>query len=234
MARRRRCRGVARPAHRPRAVRRAGRGEPTTNSRRSARTTCRSTLASTSLRSSSSKPRSRSKRPASRSPMATPRKMSRPCARRASESGPRSRSSRTSSIASPAPQSARSGQESASTSSRPRGRGTCSVRRRTPLAIRRRTCGARCRKPSASGVSTSRTGPRFSSSSNRIEPGAGQVNGPPSSCAWERELADLERGLKRGDDLEPPLPRWHGKVWRRQEDEAARRLRSERREGATA
>jgi Fic family protein len=69
---------------------------------------------------------------------------------------------------------------------------------------------------------------------NRIEPGAGQVNGPPSSCAWERELADLERGLKRGDDLEPPLPRWHGKVWRRQEDEAARRLRSERREGATA
>jgi Fic family protein len=69
---------------------------------------------------------------------------------------------------------------------------------------------------------------------NRIEPGAGQVNGPPSSCAWERELADLERGLKRGDDLEPPLPRWHGKVWRRQEDEAARRLRSERPEGATA
>jgi hypothetical protein len=69
---------------------------------------------------------------------------------------------------------------------------------------------------------------------NRIEPGAGQVNGPLSSCAWERELADLERGLKRGDDLEPPLPRWHGKVWRQQEDEAARRLRSERREGATA
>jgi hypothetical protein len=69
---------------------------------------------------------------------------------------------------------------------------------------------------------------------NRIEPGAGQVNGPPSNCAWERELADLERGLKRGDDLEAPLPRWHGKTWRRQENVVAKRLRSERREGATA
>jgi hypothetical protein len=69
---------------------------------------------------------------------------------------------------------------------------------------------------------------------NRIEPGAGQVNGPPSACAWERELAELERGLRRGDDLEPPLPRWAGRAWRRQEDEVARRLRSERREEATA
>jgi hypothetical protein len=67
---------------------------------------------------------------------------------------------------------------------------------------------------------------------NLIEPGAGQLNGPPSNCAWERELAELERGLRGGDDLEPPLPRWHGKVWRRRENETAERLRSERRGAA--
>jgi hypothetical protein len=65
---------------------------------------------------------------------------------------------------------------------------------------------------------------------NRVEPGAGHVNGPPPSCAWERELYELERALKRGDDLAPPLARWLGRDWRRQEDEAARRLRGERRE----
>jgi hypothetical protein len=63
---------------------------------------------------------------------------------------------------------------------------------------------------------------------NRIEPGLGQVNGPPSSCAWERELTELERGLKRGDELEPPLPRWQGRAWRRQENTTAKRLHAER------
>jgi hypothetical protein len=65
-----------------------------------------------------------------------------------------------------------------------------------------------------------------------IEPGAGQVNGPPSNCSWERELADLERALRGGDELEPPLPRWHGRAWRRQEEDAAKRLREKRREAA--
>jgi hypothetical protein len=64
---------------------------------------------------------------------------------------------------------------------------------------------------------------------NRVEPGAGQVNGPPPSCAWERELYELERALKRGDDLRRRWPAGSGD-WRRQEDEAARRLRGERRE----
>jgi len=63
---------------------------------------------------------------------------------------------------------------------------------------------------------------------NRVEPGAGQVNGPPSNCAWEPELHELERALRGGSELEPPLPRWYGQTWRRQEDEAAERLRSER------
>lgn len=63
---------------------------------------------------------------------------------------------------------------------------------------------------------------------NRVEPGAGQVNGPPPSCAWERELHELERALRGGSELEPPLPRWYGRTWRRQEDEVAKRLRSER------
>jgi hypothetical protein len=65
-----------------------------------------------------------------------------------------------------------------------------------------------------------------------IEAGAGQVNGPPSSCSWERELSDLERALRRGDELEPPLPRWSGRAWRRSEDAAVRRLREERRKAA--
>jgi hypothetical protein len=63
---------------------------------------------------------------------------------------------------------------------------------------------------------------------NRAAPGAGQVNGPPSTCGWEAELHELERALKRGDDLAPPLARWLGRDWRRQEDETARRLRGER------
>jgi hypothetical protein len=67
---------------------------------------------------------------------------------------------------------------------------------------------------------------------SRLEPGSGQVNGPPSTCFWERELADLERALRRGDELEPPLPRWSGRAWRRSEDAAVRRLREERREAA--
>jgi hypothetical protein len=66
----------------------------------------------------------------------------------------------------------------------------------------------------------------------RIEPGQGATNGPPSNCSWERELADLERALRGGDELEPPLPRWHGRAWRRQEEDAAKRLREERREAA--
>jgi hypothetical protein len=63
---------------------------------------------------------------------------------------------------------------------------------------------------------------------NRVEPGAGQVNGPPSNCAWEAQLADLERALRLGEELEPPLPRWSGRAWRRQEDATARRLHEER------
>ena len=63
---------------------------------------------------------------------------------------------------------------------------------------------------------------------NRVEPGAGQVNGPSSNCAWEPELYELERALRGGSELEPPLPRWYGRTWRRQEDEVAKRLRSER------
>jgi hypothetical protein len=63
---------------------------------------------------------------------------------------------------------------------------------------------------------------------NRLEPGAGQVNGPPSNCAWKAQLADLERALRLGEELEPPLPRWSGRAWRRQEDATARRLHEER------
>ena len=63
---------------------------------------------------------------------------------------------------------------------------------------------------------------------NRIEPGLGQVNGPPSTCAWERELHELERRFKRGDQLEAPLPRWHGRAWRSQENATAKRLHKER------
>jgi hypothetical protein len=63
---------------------------------------------------------------------------------------------------------------------------------------------------------------------NRLEPGLGQVNGPASTCSWERELQELERGLKRGDELEPPLPRWQGRAWRRQENATAKRLHAER------
>jgi hypothetical protein len=63
---------------------------------------------------------------------------------------------------------------------------------------------------------------------NRLEPGLGQVNGPASTCSWERELHELERGLKRGDELEPPLPRWQGRAWRRQENTTAKRLHAER------
>jgi hypothetical protein len=63
---------------------------------------------------------------------------------------------------------------------------------------------------------------------NRLEPGLGQVNGPASTCSWERELHELERGLKRGDELEPPLPRWQGRAWRRQENATAKRLHAER------
>jgi hypothetical protein len=65
---------------------------------------------------------------------------------------------------------------------------------------------------------------------NAIEPGAGQVNGPPSTCSWERELGELARALRLSEELEPPLPRWYGRAWRRQEDEVAKRLRSERTE----
>jgi hypothetical protein len=63
---------------------------------------------------------------------------------------------------------------------------------------------------------------------NRLEAGLGQVNGPASTCSWERELHELERGLKRGDELEPPLPRWQGRAWRRQENATAKRLHAER------
>jgi hypothetical protein len=62
----------------------------------------------------------------------------------------------------------------------------------------------------------------------KLEPGLGGVNGPPSTCALERELHDLERALRLGGELEPPLPRWNGRAWRRQEDATARRLQEER------
>jgi hypothetical protein len=62
---------------------------------------------------------------------------------------------------------------------------------------------------------------------NRIQPGM-STNGPPSTCAWERELHDLERALRLGEELEAPLPRWSGQAWRRQEDATARRLQKER------
>jgi hypothetical protein len=62
---------------------------------------------------------------------------------------------------------------------------------------------------------------------NRIQPGI-STNGPPSSCALERELGALERALRLGEELEAPLPRWSGRAWRRQEDATARRLQKER------
>jgi hypothetical protein len=67
----------------------------------------------------------------------------------------------------------------------------------------------------------------------RIEPGQGATNGPPASCSLERELGALERAVRLGEELEPPLPRWAGQEWRRREDAAARRLREERRERGT-
>jgi hypothetical protein len=187
-----------------------------------------STLASAGSRPRSRRRRQRSKRPAAPSSTPMPRGPRRPRARPARGNRPRPRSSKTSDTASPAPRSARSGRESASRPSRPSGREDLlgeaeDAARETTLNLQRAAheTGRLWRQYKADREAIQRL-------VNRAEPGAGQVNGPPAACAWERELHELERALKRGDDLEPPLARWLGRDWRRQENAAARRLREER------
>jgi hypothetical protein len=55
------------------------------------------------------------------------------------------------------------------------------------------------------------------------KPGASpREDGPPTAYAWEPRVKDLERAIRQTPEVEPPLPRWHGRPQRRRQDESHR------------
>ena len=70
---------------------------------------------------------------------------------------------------------------------------------------------------------------RVSELVSQAAPGAGAINGPAATHAWERELDALDRAVRETSEIPAPLPRWLGRAHRERQDQTHRRLRLQRR-----